>query len=75
MRWRAIDSLRERKNDQRVSARSPVGAPDDRGGGNVVAEKRGDVCAVVGEFGFMPGLCAVRPCLLGVQRADRDVQG
>ena len=37
--------------------RSPVGAPDDLDAGNVLAEKRGNVWAVVGEFGFMPGLC------------------
>ena len=55
--------------------RSSVGAADDRSVGDVLAEKRGDVWAVVGEFGFTPGLCAVRPSLLGVRRADRDVEG
>ena len=40
-----------------------------------VCRKRGEVWAVVGKFGFTPGLCAVRPCLLGVRRADRDVEG
>ena len=40
-----------------------------------MAKKRGEVWAVVGKFGFTPGLCAVRPRLLGVRRADRDVEG
>ena len=31
--------------------------------------------AVVGEFGFVAGLCAVGLGLLGVRRADRDVEG
>ena len=30
---------------------------------------------MMGEFGFMPGLCAVRPSLPGVRGADRDVEG
>ena len=68
---RAIDFLRERKT-VKVSR---VGAPDDRGVGNVLAEKRGDLWTVVGKFGFTPGLCAVRPGLLGVRTADRDVEG
>ena len=55
--------------------RSAVGAPDHLGVGNVLAEMRGGVWAVVGEFGFVPGLCAVGPGLLGVRRADRDVEG
>ena len=64
------DRFTERaQNGQRVSVRSPEGAPDDRGVGNVLADKRGDV------FGFMPGVCAVRPGLLSVRRADRDVKG
>ena len=41
--------------------RSPVGAPDD-----------GEVWAVVGKFGFTPGLCE---SWLGVRGADRDVEG
>ena len=40
----------------------------------VLAEKRGEVWAVVSKFCFTPGLCAVRPSLLGVRRADRDVE-
>ena len=44
------------QNSQRVSVRSPIGAPDDRCVENVLAEKRGAVWAVVGEFGFVPGL-------------------
>ena len=55
--------------------RSSVGAADDRSVGDVLAEKRGDVWAVVGEFGFTPGLCAVRPSLPGARREDRDVEG
>ena len=35
-------------NGQSVSMRSTVGAPDDRGVGNVLAEKRREVWAVVG---------------------------
>ena len=31
--------------------------------------------AVVGAFGLKPGLHAVRASLLGVRRANRDVQG
>ena len=51
-----------------------MGAPDDRGVGNVLAEKRGEVWATVGKFGLKPGLCAARPSL-GVRRADRNVEG
>ena len=47
----------------------------DWGEGNVLAEKRGDVWAVIGKFGFTPSLCSVRPGLLGVRRADRNVKG
>ena len=40
----ARDRFTERaKNGQRVSVRSPVGVPDNRGVGNVLAEKRGCV--------------------------------
>ena len=35
----------------------------------------GDVWAAAGEFGVVPDLCAVRPGLPGVRRADRDVDG
>ena len=70
-----IDSMRRAQNGQRVSVRWLPSAPDDRGVKNVLAEKRGDVWAVVSEFGIAPGLRAVRSCLLGVRRADRDVEG
>ena len=50
-----------------VSLRSPLGAPDDRGAGNVLAE--------TSKFGFTPDSCAVRHSLLGVRRADRNVEG
>ena len=63
------------QNGQCVSVRSSVSAPDNRSVGNALAERRGDVWAVEGEFGFMRGLCAVRPSLLGVREADRDVEG
>ena len=63
------------QNGQRVSARSPIGAPDNRGAGNVLAEKRGEVCTTVGKCGLKPGLRAVRPSLMGVRRVDRDVEG
>ena len=43
---------------QRVSVGSPAGAPDDRGVRNVLAEKRGGVWCVEGQFGFAPGLCS-----------------
>ena len=67
------DRFTERAQDgQRVSVRLPV---DNQGVGNVLAEKRGDVWAVICKFGFTPVLCAVRPGLLGVRRADRDVEG
>ena len=59
-----MDSLRVRKKGQRVSVESPVGAPENRGAGNVLAEKRGEVWAIVSEFGLKPGLRAVRPSLL-----------
>ena len=54
------------QNGQRVSVRSPV----RRCSGG----ERGKVWAKVDKFGFTPG-CAVRPGLLGVRRADRDVEG
>ena len=68
----ARDGFNERaQNGQRVSVRSPVGAPDNRGVGNVLAEKRGEVRAIVSKFGLKP----VRPSLLGVRRANRGVEG
>ena len=72
----ARDGFTERaQNDQSVSMRSPVGAPDSRSVGNVLAEKRREVWAVVGKFGFTPGLFAVTASLLGVRDADREVEG
>ena len=63
------------QNGQRVSVKSPTGAPDDRGVGNVLTEERGEVRAIVVKFGHEHGLGAVWIGLLGVRRADRDVEG
>ena len=37
-------------------------------------EERGGEGAVVSKFSFTPSLCAVRACMLGVRRADREVK-
>ena len=66
-RLRAMDLLRERKTVN-VSWWSPARAPDHRGVGNVLAEKRGKVWAIVSKFGLKPGLRTVIPSLLGVRR-------
>ena len=39
------------QNSQRVSVRSPTGAPDDRGVENVLAEKRGEMWAITVQLG------------------------
>ena len=62
------------KNGQRVSVTSPTGPADDRGVGNVLAERSRDVWAVIGKFGLTPRLCAVRAGPLSVRRADRDAE-
>ena len=63
------------QNGQSVLVRSPTGAPDDRGVGDVLSEEGGKVWAVVGKFGLEPGLRAFWATLLSVRRAGRDVQG
>ena len=62
------DGFAERaQNSQRVSMRSPIGTPHDRGVGNVLAEEGGKVWAIVGEFGLVSGLRAVGTSLLSVR--------
>ena len=63
------------QNSERVSERSPIGTPHDRGVGNVLTEEGGRVWAIVREFGLVSGLRAVGAGQLGVRGADRDVQG
>ena len=63
------------QNGQRVSVRSPVGAPHDRGVGDVLTEEGGKVWATVCEFGLVSGLRAVGASLLSVRGTDRDVKG
>ena len=76
LRLRAMDLLRERKTvNVSVSVRSPIGAPHDRVVGNVLAKKRGEVRAVMGEFGLVPGLRAIRASLLSVRGANGDAEG
>ena len=72
----ARDGFTERaQNGHSVPVGSPIGAPNDRGVGNVLSEEGGKVWAVVGQFSLEPGLRAVRASLLCVRRADRDVRG
>ena len=52
-----------------------MGTPHDRGVGNVLTEDGGEVRGIVGEFGLLSGLRAVRVGLLSVWGADRDVKG
>ena len=75
LRLRAMDLLRERKNSQRISVRSPTGTPHNRGAGNMLTEEGGKVWAVVRKFGLVSGLRAVGASLLRVRGADRDVKG
>ena len=62
------------QNGQRVGVRSPVGAPDNWGVGDVLAEKSGQVLSIMLKFGLDPGLSAVNTSLRGVRGADGDVQ-
>ena len=56
----ARDGFIERaQNGQRVSVRSPVGAPHDWGVGDVLTEEGGKVWATVCTFGLVSGLRAV----------------
>ena len=72
----ARDGSTERaQHGQSVLVESHIGAPNDRGVGDVLKEERGEVWAVVVEFGLQPELRAVQASLLGVRRADRDIQG
>ena len=64
-----------RRTGQRVSVRSLIGTPHDRGVGNVLTEEGRKVWAVVCGFGVVSGLRAVGASLLGVRGTDRDVKG
>ena len=71
----ARDGFAERaQNGQRVGVRSPIGAPHDRGVGDVLAKKSSQVRAIVLEFGLDPGLSAINNSLRGVRGADGHVQ-
>ena len=63
------------QNTQRVPVRSPIGTPHNRCVGNVLTEEGGEMRTIVGEFGLVSGLRAVRAGLLGVRGAHRDVKG
>ena len=58
------------QNGQRVGMRSPVGAPDNWGVRDVLAEKSGQVGPIVLKFGLDPGLSAVNTSLGGVRGAN-----
>ena len=71
----ARDGFAERaQNGQRVGVRSPIGAPHDRGVGDVLAKKSSQMRAIVLEFGLDPGLSAINTSLRGVRGADGHVQ-
>ena len=71
----ARDGFAERaQNGQRVGVRSPIGTPHDRGVGDVLAKKSGQMRAIVLEFGLHPGLSAIDTSLRGVRGADGHVQ-
>ena len=63
------------QNGQRVGVRSPVGAPDNWGVRDILAEKSGQVGSIVLKFGLDPGLSAVNTSLGGVRGANGDIQG
>ena len=62
------------QNGQRVGVRSPIGAPDDWGVGDVLAKESSQVGAVTFHLGRHPGLRAVSASLQGVRRADGHVE-
>ena len=62
------------QNGQRVGRRSPIGAPHDRGVGDVLTEEGGQVGAVMCQLGLHPGLIAVSASLQGMRRADGHIQ-
>ena len=64
----ARDGFTERaQKSKHVSMRSPMGTPHNRGVGSVLAEERGKVWAMVGEFGLLSGLQSVGTSLLSVR--------
>ena len=63
------------QNSQRVSVRSPMGTPHDRGAGNVLTKEGGKVRAKRREFGLVSGLRADMASLLSMRGTDRDVDG
>ena len=63
------------QNGQRVGMRSPVGAPDNWGVGDVLAKKRVQVGPIVLKFGLDFRLSAVGSSLRRVRGADGDIQG
>ena len=62
------------QNGQRVGMRSPVGAPDNWGVRDVLAEKSVQMGSIVLKFGLDPGLSAVNTSLRGVRGANGDIQ-
>ena len=58
------------QNGQRVGMRSPVGAPDNWGIRDVLAEKSVQVGSIVLKFGLDPGLSAINTSLGGVRGAN-----
>ena len=71
----ARDGFAERaQNGQRVGVRSPVGAPNDWGVGDVLAKESSQVRAVTLQLGRHPGLRAVSASLQSVRRTDGHVE-
>ena len=70
----ARDGFAERaQNGQRVGVRSPVGAPNDWGVGDL-AKESSQVRAVTLQLGRHPGLCAVSASLQSVRSTDGHVE-
>ena len=64
----ARDEFIERaQNGQHVLVFSPIGAPNDRGVGDVLSEEGWEVRDIVVKFGYEPGSGAVWAGLLGVR--------